>query len=104
MSELQNLINAIGDILGPTSGLDCDEVDHNELIKVMERYISNEEEWAPYNLSDLSRNYTRNLIDETNGKSNILLVCWVRVHIVTAYRFGNPTDHQVESRKRQSYP
>jgi len=77
MATLKDLIKAIGNALGPTSGLDSDEVDHNELIKLMEQYTSNEQEWAPYHLSDSSRNYTRNLVDETNGKSNILIVCWV---------------------------
>lgn len=77
MTTLKDLIEAIGEILGPTSGLDSDEVDHNALIHLMEQYKSDETDWAPYNLSDPSRNYTRNLVDETNGKSNILVVCWV---------------------------
>lgn len=78
MESFENLIQAIGSALGPTSGLDCDDVDHNELIALMEQYQSDEAEWAPYSLFDQSRNYTRNLVDDTNGKSNILVVCWVR--------------------------
>lgn len=78
MFKLENLIKAISDVLGTTSALDSEDVDHNKLIKLMEWYVSDEDDWAAYNLSDPNRNYTRNLVDETNGKSNILVVCWVR--------------------------
>ena len=71
------LIKAIGDALGPTSGLDCEEVDHQELISLMEQYQSNEQEWSPFALADQSRKYTRNLVADTNHKSNILVVVWV---------------------------
>lgn len=77
MDNFKNLIEAIGSALGPTSGLDSEDVDHNELIALMEGYSSEEAEWAPYSLFDPNRNYTRNLVDDTNGKSNILVVCWV---------------------------
>ena len=77
MESFANLIKAIGAALGPTSGLDCEEVDHDELIALMEQYGSDEAEWSPYALGDSSRNYTRNLVDNTNGKSNILVVVWV---------------------------
>lgn len=77
MKTFKDLIEAIAMALGPTSGLDCEEVNHNELIELMEEYASREAEWAPYALGDPNRNYTRNLVDNTNGKSNILVVVWV---------------------------
>ncbi len=77
MASFTNLIKAIGAALGPTSGLDSEEVNHNELIAFMEQYTSDEADWSPYALGDASRNYTRNLVDNTNGKSNILVVVWV---------------------------
>lgn len=76
MQSFKDLIQAISTVLGPTSGLDCEEVDHNELMGLMDQYTSREEEWAPYALGDLNRKYTRNLVDNTNGKSNILVVVW----------------------------
>jgi len=77
MDSFTDLIKAIGAALGPTSGLDSDEVNHNELIALMEQYDLDEADWSPYALGDPSRNYTRNLVDNTNGKSNILVVVWV---------------------------
>ena len=77
MDNFKQRITAIAAALGPTSGLDSDDIDHNELIALMERYRPDEREWHPYALGDDSRNYTRNLVDNTNGKSNILVVVWV---------------------------
>ena len=77
MDSFTDLIKAIGAALGPTSGLDSDEVNHNELIALMEHYESDEADWSSYALGDTSRNYTRNLVDNTNGKSNVLVVVWV---------------------------
>lgn len=78
MDTFGDLIKAIGSALGPTSGLDSEDVDHNQLIALMEGYRSDESEWSSYSLFDSNRNYTRNLVDDTNGKSNLLVVCWVR--------------------------
>lgn len=80
MNEFTHLVEAIGAVLGPTSGLDSDEVDHNQLIALMEEYESDETDWSLYALGDSCRNYTRNLVDNTNGKSNILVVVWVRTN------------------------
>jgi cysteine dioxygenase len=79
MKNFGDLIKAISSALGPTSGLDSEDVDHDQLIILMEEYRSDETEWLPYSLFDSNRNYTRNLVDDTNGKSNILVVCWVRM-------------------------
>ncbi|BCS23824.1 putative cysteine dioxygenase Cdo1 [Aspergillus puulaauensis] len=38
----------------------------------MELYTSNQDEWHSFALEDLNRSYTRNLIDEGNGKSNLV--------------------------------
>lgn len=78
MKTFNRLVKDIGNVLGPTSGLDCDEVDHTELIKLMEDYHSSETDWLPYAFRDPSRNYTRNLVADTNQKSNLLVVVWVR--------------------------
>ena len=68
----EQLVEDLSAALGPSSGLDSDDVDPMNIQLLMDRYISNEEEWGPYALGDASRGYTRNLIDEGNGKSNLV--------------------------------
>lgn len=77
IESLEDLIVAIKDFLGPTSGLDSKEVDHDVLVKMMQSYQSRAADWAKYAFADPSRNYTRNFVDDTNAKSNILVVVWV---------------------------
>ncbi|KAJ5911543.1 uncharacterized protein N7473_000846 [Penicillium subrubescens] len=72
----EQLVEDLSAALGPSSGLDSDDVDPMNIQLLMERYISNQEEWGPYALGDASRGYTRNLIDEGNGKSNLLILVW----------------------------
>lgn len=72
-NEFDNLVVALKEALGPSSGLDSADVDVKYIEKIMARYRSNEDEWARYKFADASRGYTRNLVDEGNGKSN--LVC-----------------------------
>jgi cysteine dioxygenase len=68
----EQLVEDLSAALGPISGLDSDDVDPMNIQLLMERYVSNEAEWGPYALGDSSRGYTRNLIDEGNGKSNLV--------------------------------
>lgn len=68
----EKLVEDLSAALGPSSGLDSDDVDPMSIQMLMERYISDAKEWAPYALGDASRSYTRNLIDEGNGKSNLV--------------------------------
>jgi len=66
------LVQELSDALGPTSGLDSDDVDPAAIQRLMEGYTSNPRDWEQYALSDRSRAYTRNLVDEGNGKSNLV--------------------------------
>lgn len=68
----KQLVEELSAALGPSSGLDSDDVDPINIQLLMERYVSDEREWGPYALGDSSRGYTRNLIDEGNGKSNLV--------------------------------
>jgi cysteine dioxygenase len=83
--------------IGPHTKLDFDNVpvpkDLNELCqilhkvfeqetvnveyvtKIIENYKSNPKDWRQYAKYDPHK-YTRNLIDEGNGKFNVLLLCW----------------------------
>ncbi|KAJ5586982.1 uncharacterized protein N7459_002747 [Penicillium hispanicum] len=75
-SAFEKLVQDLSAALGPSSGLDSNDVDPLDIQKLMEEYISNSKEWGPYALGDASRTYTRNLIDEGNGKSNLLILVW----------------------------
>ncbi|KAH7321646.1 RmlC-like cupin domain-containing protein [Rhexocercosporidium sp. MPI-PUGE-AT-0058] len=75
-NPFQVLISDLSKILGPSSGLDSSDINIQELQKLMEDYISSEKDWAKYGFEDLSRGYTRNLVDEGNGKSNLLILVW----------------------------
>lgn len=68
----QELVQNLSDFLGPSSGLDSEEVDPAVIRHMMQSYTSKESDWARYALPDSSRPYTRNLVDEGNGKSNLV--------------------------------
>ena len=66
------LVRQLSDVLGPSSGLDSEDVDIEHVQDVMKGYTSKQDEWQRYALEDSSRAYTRNLVDEGNGKSNLV--------------------------------
>lgn len=76
-NRLDALVEALREKLGPSSGIDSDDVDPSELQQLMEDYTSNESEWGKYYFPSPNVPYTRNLVDKGNGKSN--LVCYLRV-------------------------
>lgn len=71
-NTFEELVQDLSAALGPSSGLDSDDVDPCEIQRLMERYSSNPSEWLPFALGDHQKSYTRNLIDEGNGKSNLV--------------------------------
>ncbi|KAL3433128.1 RmlC-like cupin domain-containing protein [Aspergillus tetrazonus] len=75
-NAFEELIQDLSRALGPSSGLDSDDVDPLDIQRLMELYTSNPEDWLPYALGDTNKSYTRNLIDEGNGKSNLLILVW----------------------------
>lgn len=72
----QRLVENLRDVLGPTSGIDSEDVDAEELQQLMRNYKSYEPNWKQFALADSCSNYTRNLIDKGNGKSNLLILVW----------------------------
>lgn len=66
------LVSNVSKILGPSSGLTCEDVNVADLQRLMESYVSSENEWKKYAFVDYSRGYTRNLVDKGNGKSNLV--------------------------------
>lgn len=72
LNAFEKLVHDLSAALGPSSGLDSDDVDLRNIELLMEKYVSKSEEWETCALGDASRSYTRNLIDEGNGKSNLV--------------------------------
>ncbi|KAG7281504.1 hypothetical protein CRUP_012447, partial [Coryphaenoides rupestris] len=56
-----------------------DSVDVDEVQSVMESYETKPQEWMKYAKFDQFR-YTRNLVDEGNGKFNLMILCWGEGH------------------------
>lgn len=71
-NAFEDLVLALRDALGPSSGLTSDDVDVAFLTRLMQEYDSGDREWTKYAFGDASRGYTRNLVDEGNGKSNLV--------------------------------
>lgn len=97
---LDELVQDLSIALGP-SGLASDDVDPITIQRLMEKYVFNSAEWSPYALGDSSRAYTRNLIDEGNGKSNLVSQARAvrRYHKLT----HAPANPRVESWQRECY-
>jgi cysteine dioxygenase len=70
--KFHQLVDDLSRILGPSSGLDSADIDVKHLEELMINYISKESEWQKYAFPDLTRGYTRNLVDDGNGKSNLV--------------------------------
>lgn len=56
-----------------------DPVDVDHVMYLMESYKSNPAEWKQYAIFDRYK-YTRNLVDEGNGKFNLMMLCWGEGH------------------------
>ncbi|KAK9322545.1 RmlC-like cupin domain-containing protein [Lipomyces orientalis] len=76
LDMFDELVEEIKRQLGLTSGIDSDDVDVEQLMDSMRRYKSESSHWEKYALSDLSRNYTRNGVDDMNDKANLLVLVW----------------------------
>jgi Cysteine dioxygenase type I len=72
LNRFDELVRELRDALGSSSGLGSDDVDVPELESLMREYNSSPDEWSRFAFSDASRGYTRNLVDEGNGKSNLV--------------------------------
>jgi cysteine dioxygenase len=70
-NQFDRLVTALKDALG-SSGLTSNNIDIKLLSRLMQEYQSNEDEWRRFALVDPSSKYTRNLVDQGNGKSNLV--------------------------------
>jgi len=71
-----DLVAEINKVLGPSNGIDSAGVNVQDLKDAMLAYTSCEADWSKFALADASRAYTRNLVDNCNGKSNLLILVW----------------------------
>ncbi|ORZ04005.1 RmlC-like cupin domain-containing protein [Syncephalastrum racemosum] len=75
---LDALVSEIHSILGPDGGIDSEHIDHREIMALMEEYNSKATDWSKYAIFDESRAYTRNLVDDGNGKFNLMILAWTK--------------------------
>lgn len=71
--SFRDLIDALYDAFA------TDNVDIDRVQDLMASYISNPADWKKYAKFDRYR-YTRNLVDEGNGKFNLMVLCWGEGH------------------------
>lgn len=69
------LVSSLRSIFGPYGIQDKDNVDVKAVISAMESYISDPAHWSHLVVKD-SHRYTRTLVDDGNGKFNLLLLTW----------------------------
>jgi cysteine dioxygenase len=74
--HFNGLVASINKVLGPSNGIDSAGVNVQDLQDAMLAYTSCEADWSKFALADASRAYTRNLVDNCNGKSNLLILVW----------------------------
>lgn len=73
VSTLQELIDALHD------AFETDHVNIDHVQDLMMSYKSNPTEWKKFAKFDRYR-YTRNLVDEGNGRFNLMVLCWGEGH------------------------
>jgi cysteine dioxygenase len=74
--QFNGLVASINKVLGPSNGIDSAGVNVQDLQDAMLAYTSCDADWTKFALADSSRAYTRNLVDNCNGKSNLLILVW----------------------------
>ncbi|KAL7656996.1 hypothetical protein ACMYSQ_006053 [Aspergillus niger] len=72
----EQLVHDLRSYLGSSRGIDGENVDHKVLIAFMSKYASNPNDWSRFARNDVSKNYTRNLVEDINGRANLLVLVW----------------------------
>jgi len=72
VDTLEQLITLLRQEFG-TGGIESVDTDRVQLL--MESYLSNQNDWKKYCYFN-KNHYTRNLVDDGNGKFNLMLLCW----------------------------
>ena len=84
-------------LTGIRQAFSSDKVDIDAVTRLLSSYESKREDWEPYAKFDAHRlecvdvarfgrpsthppRYTRNLVDEGNGRYNLIIICWGEGH------------------------
>ena len=62
----------ISSVLAESSGSDFSHIDPRPIIKLMEDYKSESCDWSKYAFRNQNQSFTRNLVDNGNGKHNLV--------------------------------
>ncbi|KAI5695787.1 hypothetical protein M8J76_011714 [Diaphorina citri] len=73
LTRIDTLSELIHRVYAAFEGRSSVDVAHVKFL--MESYVSNADDWKRYAQFDENR-YTRNLVDEGDGKFNLILLCW----------------------------
>lgn len=76
LDPFHTLVAEIKAYLGTSSGIDSEDIDVEYVKGLMAKYTSNPADWRRYARVDKSKNYTRNCVENINGKANILILVW----------------------------
>ena len=79
MNDFETLVDTLRNTLGPSSGINDDDVDPTQLQSLMADYVSSETEWKRYAFELPTVPYTRNLVDKGNGKCNLVSIANIAV-------------------------
>jgi cysteine dioxygenase len=72
-TAFSQLVKDLRDALGSVLDLCFNDIGLDHILELMRLYTSSESEWSRYAFVDPASQYVRNLVDEGNGRSN--LVC-----------------------------
>ncbi|KAJ2394464.1 hypothetical protein GGI23_004676 [Coemansia sp. RSA 2559] len=75
VKTLQDLITALNQTMGD-SGLGDDPRTVRQARKLMQSYVSHSTDWSQYAVYHEGTRYTRNLVDDGNGRYNLLMIVW----------------------------
>ncbi|KAJ1663507.1 hypothetical protein IW140_004936 [Coemansia sp. RSA 1813] len=75
VKTLQDLIAALNQTMGD-NGLGDDPRTVRQAKKLMQSYVSHSNDWSQYAVYHEGARYTRSLVDDGNGKYNLLILVW----------------------------
>ena len=100
-TAFSQLVKDLRGALESSPDLSSNDIDLNHILELMGLYTSSEPEWARYALKNAAGQYARNLVDEGNGRGN--LVCKHRKKIDRS-RLTLKAHHGMESQRSKRHP
>ncbi|KAJ2462713.1 hypothetical protein GGI02_005399, partial [Coemansia sp. RSA 2322] len=75
VKTMQDLVSSLNQAMGD-SGLGEDLCTVRKVKQLMHSYMSQSDDWAQHAIYQEGSRYTRNLVDDGNGKYNLLILVW----------------------------